>query len=276
MILTIKEREFKKLVEYIKINYGINLEHKKHLVEGRLNKVITEKGYNSYEEYLQMVYNNPLEIKGLINLITTNHTYFMREPEHFKYIKDTILPYLENRADGKDLRIWSSACSTGEEAYTLAMIIADYFGEKKFGWDTKILATDISNKALEIAKRGIYPSIEIEKLPENWRKNYFKKIDENNYEVVKKIKNEVIFAPYNLMQENMPFKKKFHMILCRNVMIYFEKVTKEALIKRFYEYTENGGYLIIGLSESFDKNIVDYKFLRPSIFKKEMINYDKK
>lgn len=276
MILTIKEREFKKLVEYIKTNYGINLENKKHLIEGRLNKVITEKGYSSYEEYLQMVYDNPAEIKGLINLLTTNHTYFMREPEHFKYIRDTILPYLEKRVNGKDLRIWSSACSTGEEPYTLAMIIADYFGDKKIGWDTKILATDISNKALETAKKGIYSSEEVEKLPESWMKKYFKKLDENRYEVVKKIKDEVIFAPYNLMQEAMPFKKKFHLILCRNVMIYFEKPTKEALIKRFYSQTEEGGYLIIGLSESFDKNLINYKFIRPSIFRKEMINYDKK
>jgi chemotaxis protein methyltransferase CheR len=105
-------------------------------------------------------------------------------------------------------------------------------------------------------------------------KKIFKKIDENRYEVVKKIKDEVIFAPYNLMQETMPFKKKFHLILCRNVMIYFEKPTKEALIKRFYNQTEDGGYLIIGLSESFDKNIIKYRFIRPSIFRKEMINYD--
>jgi chemotaxis protein methyltransferase CheR len=274
LILTIKEREFKKLVEYIKTNYGINLEHKKHLIEGRLNKVIMEKGYSNYEEYLQMVYDNPREIKGLINLLTTNHTYFMREPEHFKYIRDTILPYLEKIVQGKDLRIWSSACSTGEEPYTLAMIIADYFGDKKVVWDTKILATDISNKALETAKKGIYSAEEVEKLPEIWIKKYLKKIDENRYEVVKKIKDEVIFAPYNLMQETMPFKKKFHLILCRNVMIYFEKPTKEALIKRFYNQTEDGGYLIIGLSESFDKNIIKYRFIRPSIFRKEMINYD--
>jgi chemotaxis protein methyltransferase CheR len=274
LILTIKEREFKKLVEYIKTNYGINLEHKKHLIEGRLNKVIMEKGYSNYEEYLQMVYDNPREIKGLINLLTTNHTYFMREPDHFKYIRDTILPYLEKIVQGKDLRIWSSACSTGEEPYTLAMIIADYFGDKKVVWDTKILATDISNKALETAKKGIYSAEEVEKLPEIWIKKYLKKIDENRYEVVKKIKDEVIFAPYNLMQETMPFKKKFHLILCRNVMIYFEKPTKEALIKRFYNQTEDGGYLIIGLSESFDKNIIKYRFIRPSIFRKEMINYD--
>jgi chemotaxis protein methyltransferase CheR len=175
LILTIKEREFKKLVEYIKTNYGINLEHKKHLIEGRLNKVIMEKGYSNYEEYLQMVYDNPREIKGLINLLTTNHTYFMREPEHFKYIRDTILPYLEKIVQGKDLRIWSSACSTGEEPYTLAMIIADYFGDKKVVWDTKILATDISNKALETAKKGIYSAEEVEKLPEIWIKKYLKK-----------------------------------------------------------------------------------------------------
>lgn len=271
MLLTIKESEFKKLVEYIKKNYGINLMQKKHLVEGRLNKVIIEKGYDCYEEYLHSVYNNPIELKQLINLLTTNHTYFMREPEHFKYIKEVILPYLEKNIKDKDLRIWSSASSTGEEPYTLAMIIADYFENKKSGWDTKILATDISNRALEIAKRGVYLKEEVEKLPPEWIKKYFIKIDENRYEIVKKIKSEVHFAPYNLMQEKMPFKKNFHLILCRNVMIYFEKETKDELVKKFYNHTEQGGYLIIGLSESIDKNITQYRFLRPSIFRKEMI-----
>lgn len=270
MTLSIKNSEFNKLVEYIKINYGINLSNKRHLIEGRLNKVLISKGYDSYEEYLEQAYENKTELKELINFLTTNHTYFMREPEHFKYIRDVILPYLEKNLAEKDLRIWSSACSTGEEPYTLAMIIADYFENRQSGWDTKILATDISNRALEKAKRGIYEIDEIEKLPETWQKKYFKKISSSQYEIIKKIKNEVIFAPYNLMQENMPFKKRFHLIICRNVMIYFEKETKESLIKRFYNHTENGGYLIIGLSESFDKNITDYKFLRPSIFRKEM------
>ncbi len=267
----IKENEFKKLVEYIRNNYGINLSQKKHLVEGRLSKVVVAKGYDSYEEYLKYAYTNPAEIKELINALTTNHTYFMREPEHFKYLSEVILPYLEKNVKERDFRIWSSACSTGEEPYTIAMIIADYFENRKSGWDTKILATDISHKALEIAKRGIYDADEVEKLPLKWKLNYFKKIENGQYEVIKKIKDEVIFAPYNLMQENMPFKKKFHLIFCRNVMIYFEKNTKDALIKRFFNHTENGGYLIIGLSESIDKNESGYKFIKPSIFRKEMI-----
>lgn len=270
-MLKIEENDFRKLVEYMKINFGINLSQKKHLVEGRLNKVLIEKGYDTYEKYLEFAYKNPSELKELINHLTTNHTYFLREPEHFKYITEIILPVLEKKLIDKDLRIWSSACSTGEEPYTLAMIIADYFENRKIGWDTKILATDISNRALDAAKRGIYSAEDVEKLPGHWKQKYLKKIDDNSYEVIKRIRDEVVFAPYNLMQEALPFKKKFHLILCRNVMIYFEKKTKDALINRFYNHTEDGGYLIIGLAETVDRNETSYRFIRPSIFRKEMI-----
>ena len=269
-MLKISNSEFTKLVDFMKENFGINLSQKRHLIEGRLNKVIIMKGFNSYEAYLNYAYQNTHEMKEMINNLTTNHTYFMREPEHFKFLIDVILPFAEKNIHDHDLRIWSSACSTGEEPYTIAMTIAEYFGSRKVGWDTKILATAISNRALEIAKKGVYSAEEAEKLPDNMKNKYLKQIDSNTFEVIKSIRDEVIFAPYNLMQETLPFKKKFHIIFCRNVMIYFEKKTKDELIKKFYNHTENSGYLIIGLSESIDRNETGYKFIRPSVFRKEM------
>lgn len=270
-MVSIKDSDFKKLCDFLVKKYGINLSQKKHLVEGRLNKVLISKGISSYEEYLEIAYQNPNELKELLNNLTTNHTYFMREPEHFEYIRNTVLPILERKIGDKDIRIWSAACSTGEEPYTLAMLIAEYFEHRKTGWDTKILATDISHKALETAKKGIYNVEDIEKLPKLWQKKYFRKIDENRVEIVHDIKKEVIFAPFNLMEENLPFRKEFHLILCRNVMIYFEKDTKIKLINRFYNHTVQGGYLIIGLSETIDKTTAKYNFVKPSIYRKEMI-----
>lgn len=270
-MLNINDEEFIRLTNFVKVNYGINLSKKRHLIEGRLNNSLQARGFDSYNEYMNFAFSNPKEIIELINTLTTNHTYFMREPEHFSYFRETILPYFEKNIKDKDLRIWSAASSTGEEAYTLAMVISDYFGDKKYMWDTKILATDISQKALSVAKRGIYSAEAVEKLPTSWKEKYFKKIDNDFYEIGPKIKNEVIFAQYNLMNETLPFKKKFHIIFCRNVMIYFERDTKTQLVNRFYNHTIENGYLLIGLSENIENSKTKYKFVKPSIFRKEMI-----
>lgn len=270
-MLNINDEEFVRLTNFIRLNYGINLSKKRHLIEGRLNNSLQARGFESYNEYMNFAFSNPKEIVELINTLTTNHTYFMREPEHFNYFRDTILPYFEKNIKDKDLRIWSAASSTGEEAYTLAMVISDYFGDKKYMWDTKILATDISQKALSVAKRGIYSAEAVEKLPISWKEKYFRKIDNEFYEIGPKIKNEVVFAQYNLMSETLPFKKKFHIIFCRNVMIYFERDTKTQLVDRFYNHTIENGYLLIGLSENIDNSKTRYKFVKPSIFRKELI-----
>ncbi len=135
-----------------------------------------------------------------------------------------MLPSLKNKAAGKDLRILERGCSSGEEPYTLAMMIDEFFGTEKKFWDTKVLATDISNKVLEIAQRGIYRNTDIAPLPPSWKLNYFRKLNETDYAISNQIKNEVIFRRLNLMNQVFPFKKKFHVIFCRNVMIYFNNV----------------------------------------------------
>lgn len=272
MSLKIKDSEFIKLTNYVKTKYGINLSQKKHLIESRLNNLLVSKGFKDYETYMNFAFNNKKELTQMINTLTTNHTYFMREPEHFKYFKEVVLPYYEKNLKTKDLRIWSAASSTGEEAYTLAMIIDDYFGDKKHLWDTKILATDISEKVLEVGKRGIYSAEAVNKLPKGWKKKYFKKLNKNSYQIISRINKEVIFAKYNLMEEKLPFKKKFHIIFCRNVMIYFEKETKSKLIEKFYNHTDQNGYLITGLSENIGSTKAKYSFIKPSIFRKELAN----
>ena len=138
------------------------------------------------------------------------------------------------------MRIWSAGCSTGEEPYTLAMIIDEFFGKEKLFWNTQILATDISSKVLDVAKKGVYNNDSIAKMPSEKRLKYFKKISDEKSEVVDQIKKEVIFARLNLMNETFPFKKKFHTIFCRNVMIYFDSKTKMDLVNRFYKITEPG------------------------------------
>jgi chemotaxis protein methyltransferase CheR len=229
------DKEFSQLVDFIKSNYGINIkEEKRALLVGRLYNTLAVNGYNSFTEfYNDLISNKSREaVTTLINRITTNHTYFLREKDHFIYFKDTVLPYLEKSVTNRDLRIWCAACSSGEESYTLEMIIQDYFGKSKLYWDSKILATDISEKVLQEAKKGIYTAEKIEPLPATWINSYFHRYDDYNYEVNDNIKDEIIYRKFNLMEKIMPFKKKFHVIFCRNVMIYFDNPTKVELVNR--------------------------------------------
>lgn len=270
--MNISPKEYKQLAEFIKTYYGINLGTKKQaLVLGRLHNVLAQKNFNNFSEYYQYVISDKTgdAITTLINKITTNHTFFMREAEHFYYFRDKVLPYLENTVTSKDLRIWSAGCSTGEEPYTLAMILADYFSSSKLWWDTQVLATDISNKVLEQAIKGIYSNEDIANLPMNWKLSYFKKVDTYHSVISDPMKKEVIFRKLNLMEGNFPFKKKFHTIFCRNVMIYFDNKTKYDLISRFYDFMEYGGYLFIGHSESLNREETKFRYVMPAVYRKE-------
>jgi chemotaxis protein methyltransferase CheR len=270
-MISINDGDFSTLTQFIKSNYGINLTQKRTLIEGRLSNIILEKGFDSFSDYLEYVFNDKTgeEIIILINKLTTNHTYFMRESKHFDYVRDTVLPYLAETVKDRDLRVWSAGCSTGEEPYTLEMIMQDYFSNQMM-WDTQILATDISNRALEIARHGIYSEEAIKEIPSMWKLNYFEKMagNETNYKVKQNIKNNVIFRVFNLMNQEFPFKKKFHIIFCRNVMIYFDQPTKDALVEKFYDSTEPGGYLFIGHSESVNRDSTRYKYIMPALYRK--------
>lgn len=269
-MIYIKDSEFKQLTGYMKAKYGINLTEKRHLIEGRLCNMLEQKGFTNFSDYMEFVFQDVSgnQMSSLINKLTTNHTFFMREAGHFNYFRDTVLPYLEVNSRSKDLRIWSAGCSSGEEPYTLAMVMADYFGNNKAMWNTKILATDISVKVLETAEKGMYSAESVNTIPKYWLSKYFNKIDNESYQVSKEIRSEVIYRNFNLMNEVFPFKKKFHVIFCRNVMIYFDHKTKMDLINKYYDMTEPGGYLFIGHSESLNKEETRYQYIMPSVYRK--------
>lgn len=271
-MVTITNKEFKKLAEYIQFNYGIHLkEEKQTLVMGRLHNVLIENNFKNFSEYYDHVISDKTgnAVVTLINKITTNHTFFMRETDHFYYFRDKVLPYLNIVSKDKDLRIWSAGCSTGEEPYTLAMIVDEFFGKEKMWWDAKILATDISTNVLDTAVKGIYSNEGINPLPSSWKLNYFNKYDNENSIIKDNIRNEVIYRKFNLMDKIFPFKRKFHVIFCRNVMIYFDPKTKAELVDKFYDMTEYGGYLFIGHSESLNREKTKYKYIMPAVYRKE-------
>lgn len=270
-MVAITRKEFQLLANYIRDNYGIHLkEEKEALVTGRLHHVLEQKSFSSFAEYYDYILSDKTGAAAatLIDKITTNHTFFMREQDHFFFLRDQVLPLFQSIVEDHDLRIWSAGCATGEEPYTLAMIVDEFFGNEKLWWDTKILATDISNEALCTARRGIYSNERIAALPPAWKLNYFNRADSQNSIVIEKIRNEIIFRTFNLMDRVFPFKRKFHAIFCRNVMIYFDNETKDKLVEKLYESTEYGGYLFIGHSESIDRQTSKYKYIMPAVYRK--------
>lgn len=267
----LSESEFKRIVFFVKSHYGIDLSQKQVLVNGRLETYFQRKGYSDFEEFMAKAEEAPrgTEAEELINVLTTNHTYFMREPIHFQYMQKVVLPYLKRKEAGeKDLRIWSAAASTGEEPYTLAMVLMDYFGLEHGEWDTKVLATDVSTRVLEQAAAGIYYREQIEPLPERWKRRFFEIHSGGECRVREELKREVIFRRFNLM-DPFPFKRRFHVVFLRNVMIYFRDDVKYRLLDKIYEFMEPGGYLFIGTTESLDKSRTAFEYVEPSIYRRK-------
>jgi chemotaxis protein methyltransferase CheR len=271
-MISITDKEYRQLVDFIKSRYGIHLgKDKKALVVGRLQQVLQLKGFDTFSDYYQYVLNNQTGEGALtlVEKITTNHTFFMREADHFEFFRKRVLPDLIKSVTERDLRIWSAGCSTGEEPYTLAMMIQDFLGPQKLAWDTKLLATDISHKVLERASQGIYMSEQLAPLPESWRRQYFRSLGDGRQEVVDSLKKEVVFRMFNLMQPIFPFKRKFHVIFCRNVMIYFDTETRKRLLQKFYNHLEPGGYFFIGHSESLHRDETGFQYVMPALYRKE-------
>lgn len=270
-MITITDKEFHLLSAFIKENYGINLkEEKRTLIMGRLQSELIRKGFSDFSEYYNYIRSDHsgLAVEAFVNKITTNHTFFMREADHFEFFKKVALPYITEIEKKRDLRIWSAGCSSGEEPYTLAMLIDEYLGNDKKLWDAKILATDISSKVLMEGMAGVYSNEKIATLPLSWRNKYFKYYDNDNSVIIDSIRNEVIFRKFNLMDATFPFRKKLDVIFCRNVMIYFDAKTKDELVNKFYDNMEYGGYLFIGHAESLNRNETKFRYIKPAIYRK--------
>ncbi|MFA7660465.1 MAG: protein-glutamate O-methyltransferase CheR [Anaerovoracaceae bacterium] len=268
-MLNLTDDEFNFITTYIKSNYGVNLIKKRTLIEGRLSNYVTSLGFRNYMDYYHYAINGRSEdeMVTLINKLTTNHTYFLRENDHFEFYRDTVLPWVDKTLKSRDLRVWSAGCSSGQEPYTLSMITLNYLGTEAAKWDSTILASDISAKVLLTAKKGIYTREDLCELPRDWLQRYFISIDKDRYSVSEILHKNVAFRTFNLLSP-FPFKKPFQAIFCRNVMIYFDLPTKNEVINKFYDILLPGGYLFIGLSESLSGCDHKFKFVRPSIYQK--------
>lgn len=266
--MTISDADFTRLTRFIQQNYGIDLTRKKQLIASRLSTAVQQKGYQGFGPFIDHLLRerHADDVELVLNKLTTNYTFFMREEEHFSFFRNVILPDVVSRhRRDRVLSIWSAGCSTGEEPYTISMYLLDYLGVQAGEWDTRILATDISQRALDAAQTGLYELPDT--IPPAWRRRFFEQDRATGrYRVAPVIRDNVIFRTFNLM-DPIRFRLKFDVIFCRNVMIYFDQETKDSLVRRFYDALVPGGYLLIGHSETLDRSI-GYRFLAPATFQK--------
>ncbi len=272
--ITITDNEFIALSNLVYDKIGIQItDQKKTLLVGRLQKLLRAYKFKSFQEYYNYLTNEKSgkAISELANYISTNHTFFYREHEHFEFFYKYALPEIEQKLKKskiKDIRIWSAGCSSGEEPYTLIMLILEYFGKEYKNYDAGILATDISEKALKYAIEGIYSDEKVSPLPDNFKNKYFTKNSDGTWKIADGVKKEVTFRKFNLISEVYPFKKQFDIIFCRNVMIYFDDKTREKLVEKFYNFTAPMGYFFIGHSETLNRTKSQFKFIMPALYQK--------
>jgi chemotaxis protein methyltransferase CheR len=271
----ISDREFHLIRDLIYERFGINLTpEKRALLVGRLGKLLREQGFKSFQDYFKYLLadTSGTALDSLVNRISTNFTFFYRESDHFEFLSSSVLPEMADhlrRSGKKDFRLWCAGCATGQEPYTLAILLLQYFGENYGEWQAGLLATDISAKALETARKGVYPAEALEKLPGPLKRNYFRNMSSGAFAVTDAVKKEVTFRRFNLMNGRFPFKKPFHVIFCRNVMIYFDQPTRDALVRRFYDNLVPGGYLFIGHSETLGRKQISFEYVKPAVYRKK-------
>jgi chemotaxis protein methyltransferase CheR len=269
----LSDAQCKRLASFIHKHTGIHLTPQKYvLLNGRMSKLLRQRGI-TFEQYERQVMTNPLpkDLTELANHISTNHTYFSREVEHFTFLSREVFPWIRARSERtgkKELRMWCAAASTGQEPYTLAMLQMEYFGGEFSQWDAGLLATDISKQALEQAKQGKYPAGQVESLSPVWQRSYFMRLPNGDYQVRPEVKKQVLYRPLNLITPRFPFKRPFDVIFCRNVLIYFDIPTKEALTERFQSSLVPGGYLFLGMAEALADPKGLFRPVRPAVYQR--------
>jgi chemotaxis protein methyltransferase CheR len=266
----LSEGEFIQISNLVKELCGINLhDGKKELVKARLSKRMRQLGLTSFQQYIDYVrQQSEREITTMLDILSTNLTYFFREPRHLEYLRDTILPEMSAKGPQR-LRIWSAGCSSGEEPYSIGMVLNEALPNLD-RWDAAILATDLSTRVLQTASQGCYREERFRELPRHMVSKYFLCTQfkpEKIYKAGPKLRKLVHFARLNLM-EPWPMKGPFDVIFCRNVMIYFDKPTQGKLVNRYFDILKPGGMLFLGHSESLTGIDHKFKYVQPATYRK--------
>ena len=263
--IDLKQSDFDRVRHLLHEYSGIHMhEGKKALVRARLMKRIRKLGMGSFEEYLDYVEreNGGREFLEFVDVLTTNKTSFFRESQHFDFIRDEVIPAM----GGRSAKWWSAGCSSGEEPVTCAITLLE--ARKAMpGAPVKILATDLSRQVLQKAKAGLYPIDRVREMPGIRIENYFDKVDDTLCRVNPGVQKMITYGRLNL-KASWPLNGPFHLIMCRNVMIYFNRQTQQRLVDRFRELLEPGGYLFLGHSESISGGNRGFRNIRPAVYQK--------
>ncbi len=271
----ISDKVFQELVSIVYRESGIVLDDKRELMEARMASLARKRGYSGPEEILERIKNDESggKLIEFLDQVSTNLTYFFREPNHFEFLTRTLLPELAARkkaARSNRIRFWSAACSSGEEPYSLAITAREFFGNDTH-WDFKILATDISTRMLRKGMAGAYSRHEVMRAPATLVQQYFHREGDHlnpTFTVREDVRRMVVFRRLNLLQDAYPFKGFFDLIVCRNVMIYFDHPTKQALLTRFHRYMEPGGHLYTGHAESLTSYERLFRRIQVAVYRK--------
>ncbi len=268
--------EFSKFSKLIYEHVGIHMKpEKKELLNARLGKRLRACNLNSFNKYYELI-NLPdqkdNEFVHFLDSVSTNFTSFFREISHFEYLAESVLPelYLLSKSSNKEFLFWSSASSSGEEPFTMAMVLHE-FAQNNPGFRFKIIATDISSRVLTVASKGVYLMEQAARVPEDILKKYFQKgvgQSAGKVKVKDEIRHHVEFKRFNLMH-SFPWHGEMDVIFCRNVMIYFDRITQERLINKFHNCLRPGGYLFIGHSESITSIKHEFKQVESTTYKKD-------
>ena len=273
---SISNADFGRLRTLIHAQSGINLNaDKKTMLELRIRQRLRSLNLNSYDQYCEYLFgghNQKEEIVHLIDAVTTNKTDFFREPEHFEFLAQKALPDLVARNEsGRQLLVWSAGCSTGEEPYTLAMVLNEY-GQNRPDFRFRVLATDISTQVLAKANRGIFNQEVVSPVPAELRRKYFMRSrdpESKQLRVVPELRGLVDFRRLNFMDGDFGLSERVDVIFCRNVIIYFDRPTQERILQKLAAQVVFGGYVFVGHSESLHEMDVPLTPVAPALYRKE-------
>ena len=263
------DAEFQTLRGLLQDASGIKLgNEKRSLVQARLSGRMKTVGAPNFAGYLERVRTDSSggELRTLIDLLSTNVTSFFREPHHFEHLKNTFLAQRLESGEPDTIRVWSSACSSGEEPYTIGFTLASVLGEARMR-RFLVLATDISTRMVRTAHQATYHQSQIDRVPAGLRVKCLEKVGIEHYRVRHSVRDRVRVRRLNLL-EKWPMKKDFDVIFCRNALIYFDQETQQMLAKRFFSKLKPGGYFYIGHSESLSGLQHDFEYVGPTIYQR--------
>ena len=271
----LEQKEFDLISKFINRNYGIKLpDHKRIMIQGRLINRLIELNFQSFKQYTDYVFSDEgkkRELPHMIDLISTNKTEFYRESIHFNFLRNTVIPDFINNSKSQTMKIWSAACSSGEEVYTIAMEVNNIF-EQLIAYDFSILGTDISTRMLMQAKKAIYPLSYTTPIALETKKKYFLKSKDHSKDEVrikKVLRDKANFLWHNLMDQEYNFNGTFDIIFCRNVLIYFSKEDQMHVLQNLTKKLNPGGYLFLGHSESITHLNLPLKNVSQTVFQKK-------